>query len=350
MKLRFQNINQTIYNTGMKKIMKIFWMTIIASFLASACQPALTVPTPMPFPPTLTPSAIPTQTSIPTFTPEPTLTPIPLVPNFAHIVIIIFENKEYGSVIGNSDMSYFNQLAASYTLLTQEYAIMHPSLPNYISLISGDTNGIIDNCTDKECYINVPSLPDLIEQSGRTWKTYQQNMPEPCFTGNTMEYVRKHNPFIFFDPIRLDPERCQHSIVPLTQMDTDIAANTLPNFIFITPDICYSAHDCDLNQADAFLKEQMDKLSPALESSGEPYLIILTWDEGQGDHSCCGLPEIAGGRVATILISPQVKSNFKDDTPYSHYSILKTISEAWSLPYLGHAADLKTMLITAPWK
>ena len=253
-------------------------------------------------------------------------------------------------MVGNSDMVYFNLLAGSYTLLTQHYATTHPSLPNYISLIGGDTFDIVDNCDFQDCYINAQSLPDLIEKSGRTWKTYQDDMPEPCFLGNTLRYVRKHNPFIFFDPIRLDSERCQRSVVPLTQMDIDIAANDLPNFIFITPDICYSAHDCTLNLADGFLKEQIAKLFPALESTGEPYLIIITWDEGQGAHSCCGLPELAGGRIATVLISPQVKENFQDEMPYSHYSILKTISEAWSLQYLGHAADAETPLITAPWK
>ena len=184
-------------------------------------------------------------------------------------------------MIGNGKMAYFNLLASTYTLLTEHYATTHPSLPNYISLIGGDTFGITSNCED--CFINAPSLPDLIEQSGRTWKTYQDDMPEPCFVGSTLRYVQKHNPFIYFDPIRLDAERCARSIVPLTQLDADIALNDLPNFIFITPDICYSAHDCALELADGWLKEQMDKLYPALESSGEPFLIILTWDEGQGE-------------------------------------------------------------------
>ena len=334
----------------MNKINRIFQMTIIASLLACACQPALVESAPTIFPPTLPPVAVPSETPAPTSTIVPTSTSVPLVPNFSHIVIIIFENKEFGTVVGNSNMVYFNLLANSYTLLTQHYATTHPSLPNYISLIGGDTFDIIDNCDFQDCYINAQSLPDLIEKSGRTWKTYQDDMPEPCFLGNTLRYVRKHNPFIFFDPIRLDSERCQRSVVPLTQMDIDIAVNDLPNFIFITPDICYSAHDCTLNLADGFLKEQIAKLFPALESTGEPYLIIITWDEGQGAHSCCGLPELAGGRIATVLISPQVKENFQDKMPYSHYSILKTISEAWSLPYLGHAADAETPLITAPWK
>jgi len=253
-------------------------------------------------------------------------------------------------VIGNRDMPYFNLLADTYTLLTQHYAPTHPSLPNYLSLIGGDTFNITDDCDYEDCYINAPSLPDLIEQSGRTWKTYQDDMPEPCFTGNTLRYARKHNPFIFFDPIRLNEARCKQSIVPLTQLDADLALNDLPNFIFITPDICYSAHDCTLDLADGWLKDLVGKIYPALDSTGEPYLIILTWDEGQTESSCCGLPASAGGRIATVLISPQVRSNFRDNTPYSHYSILKTISEAWGLPYLGHAADEETALITAPWR
>ena len=338
----------------MKFIVRLSWMTALVSLLVPACQPALTESPPQAVPVTLMPlptstAAVPSPagtTSAPTL--EPTPIPLPLVPNISHIVVIIFENKEFGSVIGNPKMPYFNLLASSYTLLTGHHATTHPSLPNYISLIGGDTFGITSNCED--CFIKASSLSDLIEQSGRTWKTYQDDMPDPCYVGSTFRYVQKHNPFIYFDSIRLDTDRCRQSIVPLTQLDGDIALNDLPNFIFITPDICYSSHDCGLDLADSWLKQQMDKLYPALESTGEPFLIILTWDEGQGDQSCCGLPESAGGRVATVLISPQVKSNFQDETLYSHYSILKTISEAWGLPKLGHASDEETALIAAPWK
>jgi hypothetical protein len=62
------------------------------------------------------------------------------------------------------------------------------------------------------------------------------------------------------------------------------------------------------------------------------------------------LSELAGGRIITILVSPQEKNGFKSDTGYSHYSILKTITAAWGLPYLGHAADAETEIITVPWK
>ena len=63
-------------------------------------------------------------------TPTPTSTPPPLVPLFERVVLILFENKEFGTVIGNPNMPYYNSLAQENTLLTQFYAVSHPSLPN----------------------------------------------------------------------------------------------------------------------------------------------------------------------------------------------------------------------------
>ncbi|HEY2981989.1 MAG TPA: alkaline phosphatase family protein [Anaerolineales bacterium] len=300
--------------------------------------------------PTAVPSLAPPSTLAPAPTASPSPSPVPpaLVPEFIHIVTVIFENKEYDTVIGNPSMPYFNILATAYTLLNQHYAVAHPSLPNYIALVSGDVQGVTSNCED--CFIPAASIADLVEASGRTWKTYQESMPEPCFLGSTVLYAQKHNPFIYFDSIRLNRERCERSVVPLAQLDSDLAAHDLPNFVFITPNLCNSAHDCPVAQADAWLDSLMDKLSPYLDSTGEPYLVIVTWDEGQGSHSCCGLPEEAGGRVATLLVSPQVRNGFQDETPYTHYSLLKTIAEAWHLTYLGRAAEDSNALITAPWK
>jgi len=280
--------------------------------------------------------------------PSPTATPKPLVPNFEHIAIIMFENKEFGSVIGNSLMPNYNKLAGEYTLLTQYYAVTHPSLPNYIALMGGDTFDITSNCSD--CFIDAPSLPDLVEAAGRTWKTYQEDMPEPCFVGDTLTYVQKHNPFIYFDGIRLDVARCERSVVPLTALQTDIEADALPNFLFIKPNICNDSHDCDLDVSDAWLTNLLGTLVPALDATGDSYLVVMLFEEGQGNHSCCGLPPEAGGRVPVVLYSPLVKNGFEDSTPYTHYSLLKTISEAWGLPYLGHAADVNNSLIILPWK
>lgn len=287
---------------------------------------------------------LPTETPAPTATATLSPTPDTGVPAFSHIVVIVLENHEFGSVIGSSSMPIFNDWANKYTLLSQIYAIRHPSLPNYMALIGGDTFGLTKNCTD--CVVNAPSLPDLIEASGRTWKAYMEDMPEPCYVGDTDTYVQKHNPFMYFDPIRLNQDRCTRSVVPFTQLDADLEAGDLPDFVFISPNQCHNAHSCDEKTADLWLGTHVPFLLayPEIAQNG---LIILTWDEGQGDHGCCGVA--AGGRIATVLISPLAKKSFIDDTPYTTYSLLKTISAAWRMPYLGEAAKDENVLITAPW-
>jgi phospholipase C len=330
---------------------------LLLSALACSSASQLLLPTASPTPHVPPPSPTQVPASAPTTEPPPsptetataTASPSALVPDFQHVVTVVFENKEYGTVIGNPEMPYFNELAESYTLLTQHYAVAHPSLPNYLALIGGDTFGVTFDCT--KCIFDAVTLPDLIDASGRTWKSYQEDMPSPCYAGaEAGNYAMKHNPFMYFDPIRLDAARCTSSVVPMQQLYVDLASGNLPNYSFITPNLCNDAHDCGLGAADDWLKSLMMILLPLLGRDGTPYLVILTWDEGQGDHSCCGLPSEAGGRIATVLVSPEAKSGFKDDTPYTHYSILKTISEAWHLKYLGHAADADNVLITAPWK
>ncbi len=329
---------------------------LLVSLLVSCAAP-ISVPTSITIQSTEQPALLPTPSNASPFPSSVSQVPAATspVPAFEHIVLIVFENKDFGAVIDNAGMPQFNQLAQENTLLTQFYAIRHPSLPNYLAMIGGDTFGIDSDCTD--CFVDARSLPDLIEASGRTWKTYQESMPVPCYLGESLlaklfkdRYAQKHNPFVYFDSIRTDPTRCENSVVPLTQLDVDIEAGTLPNFIFISPNMCNDAHNCSLEAADAWLENLHNALVPVLESTGQPYLIVLTFDEGKGNQSCCGLPEVAGGRIPVVLISPLAKKGFQDETPYTHYSLLKTIAASWNLPYLGHAADESTSLITAPWK
>ncbi len=365
---------------------KIFVLTIFCLILASCATSdslkiqALVNSTPTAVATALpVPSAAPTVVANPTNTPlptasvapvsvaTPTKTPIPStkattsskataqanlkgkIPNFDHIVLIVLENRDYGEVIGSLHMPILNALAKQYVLLTNDFAVRHPSLPNYIALVSGDTQKITSDCTD--CFVNATNLADLIEASGRTWKAYQENMPSPCFVGDANPYAQKHDPFIYFDSIRLNPTRCNNSIVPLPQLDSDLASNQLPNFSFIMPNLCNSGHDCSLDIADKWVGQMVTRLqaSPAL---GNNSLIIITFDEGneKSTASCCGMGSKAGGQVATVLISPLAKPGITDATPISHYGLLKTILLAWNLPNLGHTAQAETQVIVEPWQ
>ncbi len=275
------------------------------------------------------------------------------VPSFDHVILILLENRSYSAVIGSaSQMLHLRELAQSHVLLTNYFAVSHPSLPNYIALVSGSTDNIRSDCTS--CFVNQPNLADLLDASGRTWKTYQEDMPSPCYIGDAKPYYQKHNPFIYFDSIRLNATRCDRSVVPLTALDSDLAANQLPNFSLIMPNYCNSGHSCPAPTADDWAFNMVNKLeaSPAL---GKKSLIVITFDEGAENSDATvgggngGNASNGGGHVATILISPMAKSSFEDPTLYSHYSLLKTILMAWKLPELGEAGPASTRPILAPW-
>jgi hypothetical protein len=271
------------------------------------------------------------------------------IPSFAHIILIMLENRDYKTVIGpDTQMPLLNTLAQQEVILSNYFSVAHPSLPNYISLVSGSTQGITSDCNN--CFLNQPNLADLIEASGRTWKSYEESMPSPCFIGDANPYAQKHDPFLYFDSIRLNPTRCDQSIVPLTTLDSDLANNQLPNFSLIMPNLCNSGHDCSAATADKWVTDMVAKLqaSPVL---GINSLIIVAFDEGsdKSTASCCGMGSPAGGQVAVVLISPTVHPGFQDPTAYSHFSLLKTILTAWNLPVLGQTSQKSTQVIAAPW-
>ena len=54
-----------------------------------------------------------------------------------HVWVVTEENHSYESVIGNSNMPYFNSLAAKYGLATHYYSEQHNSLSALMWLVAG---------------------------------------------------------------------------------------------------------------------------------------------------------------------------------------------------------------------
>lgn len=258
------------------------------------------------------------------------------LPSFSHIFVIVMENTEYSGIIGNASAPYINSLASTYGLATQYYAVSHPSLPNYLALTGGDTFGIGSDCTD--CFVNAPNLVDVLEAGHKTWRAYMEGMPSPCFVGDAYPYMQKHDPFIYFDDVRNNPARCRN-IVPLTGLAADLSAATVPDFVWITPNMCHDMHDCSTATGDQWLSQEVPLIlaSPAWNQGGA---LVITWDEGTSSDGCCAYA--SGGRVATLVVSPLGKPHFQSATPHDHYSLLRTIADAWRLTEPGHAADPAT--------
>jgi hypothetical protein len=307
------------------------------TLVATTAPPSATAtpipPTPTPEPPTATPSITPTATLAPGE-----------IPSLGRVFFVIFENREFSQVIGNQTAPNFNSLAEQGALLTQHYAITHPSFPNYLALIAGQTFGIARNC--ETCYQDAPILPDQLEASGRTWRAYLEGMPAACFDYTVNPYAKRHNPFIYFDSVRSNEARCLSRVVPFDQFAIDMSQDSLPDFVWITPDICNSAHDCPLATADSWLGSLVDAIraSSAYQSDS---LIIITWDEGSSNAGCCEVAK--GGRVATILLSPMIQPGVQDSTEYTHYSLLAMLEKGWGLDLLGLAGDPRTTPVNGVW-
>jgi len=246
--------------------------------------------------------------------------------------VIVMENEESTSIIGNASAPYINGLAHSYGLATQSYAISHPSLPNYLAVTAGSTFGINSDCTT--CWVNATNLADQIEASGRTWKSYQEGMPSACFVGDAYPYMQKHNPWIYYNDIRTNVARCSAHVVPYTQLSTDLANGSVPNYVWITPNMCNDMHDCSIATGDAWLSQKVPAIlnSAAYRNNG---VLFITWDEGSTNAGCC--TNAAGGRIATLVISPLARTGFQSTVQETHYSLLRTIEDSWGLSRLGGA-------------
>jgi hypothetical protein len=269
----------------------------------------------------------------PTPTPAPTPTPSASLPVFSHVFVIVMENNEYNNIIGSTSAPYINKLANQYALATQYYAVSHPSLPNYLAMSAGSTFGITTDCDT--CWVNATNLADQIEASGRSWKAYMESMPAPCTVADSGLYAQRHDPWVYYNDIRTNTARCDAHVVPYTQFGADVAGGTVPNFVWITPNVCSDMHDCSVSTGDTWLSQNVPTIlnSAAFKNGG---VLFLVWDEGDTSAGCCS--QASGGHIAMLVISPLAIAGFKSATGEDHYSLVATIEDSWSLGRLANAA------------
>lgn len=251
-----------------------------------------------------------------------------------HVFLVVLENHSFSEVIGSSSMPYLNSLATQNSLATNYFADTHPSLGNYFMLTAGamETNPIVgDSFTGP---VSDDNLARAFAGAGKSWKAYMESIPSAGYIGgDVLPYVKHHNPFAYFTDVA-GPDG-QHAtaqaanIVPFTQLSADMAANSLPNFGFIAPNLQHDAHDCPgggsscpdsdlLTAADTWLHDNIDPLikSPSFANS----VLIITFDEGNILDLNNG-----GGQVATVLVGSHVKTGFQSATFFQHQSTLRLI-------------------------
>lgn len=275
--------------------------------------------------------------------------PQPPMPRLGHVFVIVLENEGADAILGSGGAPYVKRLAGQYGSAAEYFAVTHPSLPNYIALTSGGTHGLAgsDCSVSATCHVpgSMTNIADEIEASGRTWVAYMESMPGPCALADAGDdssgaYAVRHDPFVYYDDIRDGAnDRCVTHVVPYdaAELQTRLASGNVPDFVWITPNLCDDGHDScggdPVAHTDAWLARNVPPIlaSPAFQRNG---VLFLTWDEGTSDDGCCGLAS-GGGRVAALVVSPLGRPGYQSSVPYDHYSLLRTIEDGWGLRELG---------------
>lgn len=240
---------------------------------------------------------------------------------FDKVVVFVLENKGYDQAW---ELPYMRELAREGLLYKQFYAVEHPSYPNYLAMVAGDTFGVT---SDGMKTFAGSTLTDRLEAKGLTWKVYAEGYPGNCFLGDRSgDYVRRHVPMLSFSSVRDDKTRCAN-VVDEGAFARDISAGTLPNYALYVPDQKNNGHDTGMTYAARALREVLEPLL-ASRSMDENILVVVTFDEGDGG-------EYENNHIYTVLLGPLVKAGHFDSAEANHYNLLRTIEDNFGLERLG---------------
>ena len=355
------------------------------------------------------------------------------IPRLDHAFVILMENHHYSQIIGNANAPFINTYAYSANLATNYFAVGHPSLTNYLEIIGGSNFGVInDDAPDwhnKSCLSNIESgvvadesattdtcpisgsgwdaatpavdttnegtpdepihndpippaytrgisIADQLVESGKTWKSYQEDLPpygadkvnasdglvsnitqsEP---GMPQLYAVKHNPFAYFRDVQEgddhkgeDHKLSLKNIVGFDALYADLAGGHVPNLAFIAPNQCHDQHargssemgtGCSVDQnaiaqGDAGLHTLIDAIKASRAWKQGNNVIVVVWDEN--DYS--SLPN----QVVTIVDTSYAPTGIQSNVKYNHFSLLKTLEAGFGLSYINHAADQNVKLMS----
>ena len=322
-----------------------------------------------------------------------------VVSHYDRILVIVEENKGYATIFERGLAPAIAGLAKTYGSATRMYAERHPSEPNYVALIGGDTFGIADDdgwycvpgSTAVGCkgsgaadyvphLVEGPNLATQLQAKGLDWKAYLESIPAPgslamlspeTDTAPAGLYAAKHTGFTNFASVHADPNLAK-KLVGFDALRADLQSGNIPAFSLIVPNQCNEMHgvnspksppDCAngdeglVRRGDAYVRDLIGLIQGSPIWANGNTAIVLTWDEdGKLDRipgsvqSCC-VPIDAhnpgGGRIPTIVITNHGPRGVVDDTPYDHYSLLRTIEDALGLDgHLRHAGDATVLPMT----
>jgi hypothetical protein len=249
--------------------------------------------------------------------------------SYSHIVWVVMENHGYDQIVNSSSATYIHSLMSTYGALTNMFAESHPSLPDYIAMTSGSTQGITDDNGPSTHPLNVENIFHQLPFGGS--RSLEESMPSNCYTSNSGNYAVRHNPETYYTNLGTD---CAHYNVPLGA-SPDLSAK----FTFITPNLCHDMHSnsCSgssdvIKQGDDWLRSFVPQLMNTAQYQAGNTALFITWDEDQGSE---------GNHIPTIVIDPNSPHTTSacQGTRYTHYSMLRYVEDKFGVARIGGASS-----------
>jgi hypothetical protein len=266
-----------------------------------------------------------------------------------HVFVITMENHDGSQIYGNTtDAPYINNTLIPNYARTTNFNDELPSLasePHYLYMEAG-TNAFSDHTftTDNNpsSTNSTGSTAHLVTQiknatSGVTWMSYQEGQNSTtgaCPIASSGFYAPKHNPFVFFRDVSGNPPSktnayCAAHNKPYSSFATDLAANNIASYVFITPNLCNDMHGATgcpnsntIRSGDDWLKAELPRIiNYATTHAG---IVFITWDEGS-----------ATTKVPFLAVGPGVKAGYAGAVSYDHGSLVKSVERILGLPFLS---------------
>jgi phosphatidylinositol-3-phosphatase len=269
------------------------------------------------------------------------------------IFVIPMENEPSSAIYGDTTYApYINMMvmpqAAHTTMFGDELPTL-PSEPHYVWMEAG-TNAFSDvtfsNDNDPSGTHSTNSTAHLstqLETAHVTWMSYQEDITAgKCPVASSGFYAAKHDPFVFFqDVVGATPSTsaalCIAHHKPYSAFAADLAGGSMPQFVFITPNLCHDMHGAsgcpagtNVNQnilaGDTWLKNELPAILAY--ASAHDGLVFITWDEGDSSNL-----------IPFLALGPRIKAGSTSTVTYTHSSQLKSIEEILGVPVLPKVAS-----------
>ena len=226
------------------------------------------------------------------------------------------------------------EYARRYTLCDRFFSsLAGPSEPNHLYTVAAQSGGLVNNpppnIGGQDGVYTFPTMAELLEKSGVSWKYYDEK-PDP----------HKHtlwNPMPGFKAFQQSPALMSH-LVPLSEFYADAKAGRLPEVCWIVP----TAADSEHPPADSArgMRHVTGLVNAVMQSPDwKNTAIIVTWDDYGGFYDHVSPPQVDqygyGPRVPTLVISPYARSGYICHTAFDFTSPLKMIEERYGLPPLS---------------